>query len=252
MSLKTVSKYFAIVCMPFFASGENQIGEKKDFRLRPAIGGEQNGWFDAKGLPTALKINNQWVLPRGGTMEWLMSKGYVPHAERKDVMTPNPFDKRYQEPRPVYAPSLSTTPIDFIRTGISPRFKKSNDPFEGLADPMKRKYSPLPGAGASSGLPGQKTELGPELNPEGNLPTLNDTVFGPPTPRLPRQDIQPKPANGRKPAQSLPGQDPFADELDNPINPTRPSGKKLNVLPGTPVDIVPRNENPFIPVKPDA
>jgi hypothetical protein len=116
---------------------------------------------------------------------------------------------------------------------------------------MKRKYSPLPGAGASPGLPGQKTELGPELNPEGNLPTLNDTVFGPPTPK-PGQNNQPKQVNARKPAQSLPGQDPFADELDNPINQPRPTGKTLNVLPGTPVDIVPRNENPFIPVKPDA
>ena len=106
-----------------FFAGAKQTGTKDDFRLRPAIGGEQNGWFDAEGLPTALKINDQWVLPRGGTMEWLMKKGYVPDAERKNVMVPNPFDKRYKVPRRVYLPSLATRPVDFIHTGISPRFK---------------------------------------------------------------------------------------------------------------------------------
>ena len=100
-------------------------------------------------------------------MEWLMKQGYVPDAERKNVMVPNPFDKRYKVPRRVHLPSLATRPVDFIHTETSPRFKKSNDPFEGLADPMKRKYSPLAGTGASPGLPGQNDELGPVLDPEG-------------------------------------------------------------------------------------
>ncbi|MBT3636884.1 MAG: hypothetical protein HN531_08090 [Opitutae bacterium] len=234
-----------------FFAGAKQTGKKDDFRLRPAIGGEQNGWFDAEGLPTALKINDQWVLPRGGTMEWLMKKGYVPDSERKNVMVPNPFDKRYKVPRRIYLPSLATRPVDFINTGISPRFKKSNDPFEGLADPMKRKYAPLSGAGASPGLPGQKNELGPVLDPEENLPTLDGTPFAPPA-RKPGLNVTPNPLDGPKPSPNLPDQDPFADELDNPVNPPRPPGKNLNELPGKPVEIVPLNDNPFIPVKPNA
>ena len=41
---------------------------------------------DAKNLPTSIKINDEWVLPRGGTMEWLMTKGYVPHPNKKNIM----------------------------------------------------------------------------------------------------------------------------------------------------------------------
>ena len=51
--------------------------DRSNFDLRPAIGGEQSGWFDAEGLPTAIKINNEWVLPRSGTMEWLDRKSVV-------------------------------------------------------------------------------------------------------------------------------------------------------------------------------
>ena len=251
MSMKTVAISLIFICMVFLLGQAKQTGKKDDFRLRPAIGGEQTGWFNAEGLPTALKINDQWVLPRGGTMEWLMKQGYVPDAERKDVMVPNPFDKRYKVPRRVHLPSLATRPVDFIHTGISPRFKKSNDPFEGLADPMKRKYAPLSGTGASPGLPGQKDELGPVLDPEGKLPTLDDSPFAPPSPK-PGQIAPTKPLDSPTPPTVLPDQDPFADELNNPINPPRPRGKKLNELPGKPFDVVPPNENPFIPVKPNA
>lgn len=237
-----------MLCFFYLFADAKQTKKNDDFRLRPAIGGQQNGWFDAKGLPTAIKINDRWELPRGGTMEWLMKNGYVPDAERKNVMIPNPFDNRYEEPRPIHMPSLATRPIDFIYTGISPRFKKTNDPFEDLADPMKRKFSPRPGAGSSPGLPGQKNELGPVLNPEGNLPVLKGTPFAPPAP----EPGLPNPLDGPKPAPNLPTQDPFADELDNPINPPRPPGGKLNQLPGQPIEIVPKNDNPFIPAKPNA
>jgi hypothetical protein len=221
----------------FFAEAQKS-DDTENFRLRPAIGGAQNGWFDAEGLPTALKINDHWVLPRGGTMEWLMKKGYVIDAEKTNVMRPNPFDKRYKKPRQLILPSLATRPIDFIYTGISPRFKKSNDPFEGLADPMKRKYSPIPGAGATPGLPGDKTALGPVLDPEQALPTLKNTPFGPPA----------------NPAKKLPSQDPFAEGLNNPLNPAptpAPDGG-LKILPGNPIENLPEKGNPFLPGKPDA
>ena len=250
-----INKVFQVYLTLFFTVClfmEAKQTEKKDnFRLRPAIGGEQTGWFDAEGLPTALKINDQWVLPRGGTMEWLMKQGYVPDAERKSVMVPNPFDKRYKTPRRVHLPSLATRPVDFIHTGTSPRFKRSNDPFEGLADPMKRKYSPLSGAGASPGLPGQKDELGPVLDPEGRLPALEDSPFAPPSPK-PAGTVPAKPLNPPNSAPILPEQDPFAEDLNNPINPPRPPGERLNELPGKRIDVVPPNENPFIPVKPNA
>ena len=198
-----------MLCLFCFFAGAKQTGEKDDFRLRPAIGGEQNGWFDAEGLPTALKINDQWVLPRGGTMEWLMKKGYVPDAERKNVMVPNPFDKRYKVPRRIYLPSLATRPVDFIHTGISPRFKKSNDPFADL--PFTR-----PGSGSSRVPPGQKIELGPTLDPEGKLPDLDNSVFGPDVTK-PVENVAPGTPNAPNP--NLPDQDPFAEELNNPVTP---------------------------------
>jgi len=251
MSIRILGVFMAMFCQLFYFAEAKQPEGKNDFRLRPAIGGEQNGWFDAKGLPTALKINNEWVLPRGGTMEWLMSKGYVPHAERKNAMTPNPFDKRYKEPRPLHLPSLATRPVDLINTGISPRFKKSNDPFEGLADPMKRKYSPLTGAGASPGLPGQKANPGPTLAPEGKLPSLRNSPFAPPDGNS-LDNGAPGKINAPLQKPKLPEQDPFADELNNPINTPASPKNKLNELPGKPIDIAPRNDNPFIPVKPNA
>ncbi len=246
-SFKLILPLFPLVS--FFAEAQKS-DDTENFRLRPAIGGGQTGWFDAKGLPTALKINDHWVLPRGGTMEWLMKKGYVIDAEKTNVMRPNPFDKRYKEPRQLILPSLATRPIDFIYTGISPRFKKSNDPFEGLADPMKRKYSPIPGAGATPGLPGNKNALGPVLDPEQALPALKNSPFAPPPNPLQNNGV----GNIAKPATKLPSQDPFAEELNNPLNPApapAPTGG-LKTLPGNPIENLPEKGNPFLPGKPDA
>ena len=77
----------AVVFLSFFLVqiiAETKKKKHSNFKLRPAWGGEQTGWFDAEGLPTSIKINDEWVLPRGGTMEWLMTKGYVPDAENKN------------------------------------------------------------------------------------------------------------------------------------------------------------------------
>lgn len=229
-----------MLCFFYLFADAKQTKKNDDFRFRPAIGGQQNGWFDAKGLPTAIKINDRWVLQRGGTMEWLIARGYVPDAEREGVMIPNPFDNRYTPPRIRRGVSLVTTASDFFSTGISPRVK-TNDPFDGLLLPFTR-----PGSGPSPVPPGQKVELGPVLDPEEKLPTLEgDNPFAPDAPE-PAPNI-----NRPKPVPDLPEQDPFVDELDNPINPPRPPGGKLNELPGKPIEIVPKNDNPFIPVKPN-
>ena len=95
MSSKSVILYLLLFAISLPLLGNKK--EKKAFKLRPSISGDQTGWFDAEGLPTSIKINNEWVLPRGGTMEWLMTKGYVPDSEDKNIMRPNPFDSRYKK-----------------------------------------------------------------------------------------------------------------------------------------------------------
>jgi hypothetical protein len=199
---------------------------KKEFKLRPSLSGEQQGWFDAEGLPTSIKINERWVLPRGGTMEWLMSKGYVPDDEKSNIMKPNPFDKRYKIPRRKIAPSLANTPVDYI---AQPRVKKINDPFAGLSDPLKRKYTPLPGVGANEGKGALNAPLGPVL--EEGLPTLKDSPFDAPKPKthaphnLPTQEINPV---NKKPSDKLPPTDPFSEDSTNQPTPEL----KLDQLPG--------------------
>lgn len=232
-----------IITIIFIMASSALVAQKNEnadnFSLRPSTSGGQTGYFNAKGLPTALKINGEWVLPRGGTMEWLMTKGYVPDKERANIMVPNPHDKRYKKTRPIHLPPLATTPVDFISSGISPRWKKNNDPFAGLADPMKRKFSPQSGAGSSVGIPAGKNALGPILDDGNGLPTLQNTPFAPPA-----KVILP----GKQPAAD--GTDPFLNETDNPVNP-EPKGN-LNELPGKPIDILPRNDNPLEPAKPGA
>ena len=71
-------------------------------------------------------------------MEWLMSKGYVPDSDNANVMKPNPFDKRYKEPRHRYLPPLATTPIDYIYV---PKPKRSNDPLPELLTRLKKFFS---------------------------------------------------------------------------------------------------------------
>ena len=222
-------KWFSYINLCFFglitSNAQEQI-LKKEFKLRPSLSGEQQGWFDAEGLPTSIKINERWVLPRGGTMEWLMSKGYVPDDEKSNIMKPNPFDKRYKTPRRKIAPSLANTPVDYI---AQPRVNKINDPFAGLSDPLKRKYTPLPGVGANEGKGALNAPLGPVL--EEGLPTLKDSPFDAPNsktltpPNLPTQETNP--AN-IKPVDQLPPTDPFSEDSTN--QPTQ--GLKLDELPG--------------------
>ena len=198
----------------------------RNFQLRPAKGGGQNGLLDAEGMPTAIKINGEWVLPRKGAVEWLMSKGYVPHPKHKNIMIPNLSDKRYKKPGPKYMPSLANTPIDYI---YIPKAKRSNDPFAGLADPMKKKYSPIPGVGAKPGLLKKNPPPGPILEP--NLPELKDSPFG--EKKLPVAE-NPK-IDPFKTNKTLPANDPFAENLTKP-NPDI-SIRNKNQLPGKVITI---------------
>jgi hypothetical protein len=200
--------------------------DRSNFDLRPAIGGEQSGWFDAEGLPTAIKINNEWVLPRSGTMEWLMSKGYVPDTKDKSIMKPNPFDKRYKKPGPKYLPSLATTPLDYIYV---PKPKKSNDPFAGLAEPMKRKFSKV-----QDNVDTKNQPPGPVLEPD--LPDLKDSPFAEPS--LPNKENQKHDPFQPNSKPGLPPNDPFVDSIENPTN--NPDFD-TNKLPGKSV-IIPKTE----------
>ena len=241
--------YFIIALLPILAFSDITANKKntKDFTLPDAIGGGKNGWFDAKNLPTSIKINDEWVLPRGGTMEWLMTKGYVPHPNKKNVMIRNPFDKRYKEPRTIIQPSLATNPLEYIYV---PKAVKSNDPFAGLADPMKRKYSPIPGVGANQGN-NKQAPLGPVLEPE--LPKLKNSPFDAPEKNFPNLPIAPNaqidPFNQKKDAE-LPPNDPFVDDvLNKPIQ--KPSDPK-QILPGKKIDNLEPNEINDENIKPNA
>ena len=111
-------------------------------------------------------------------MEWLMSKGYVPDSDNANVMKPNPFDKRYKEPRHRYLPPLATTPIEYI---YAPKPKRSTDPFAGIADPIEKSFSPLPDIGIDDAVEAPKNQVGPLLNPDlpdlKNSPLLNLSNF---------------------------------------------------------------------------
>ena len=206
MSFKSVILYLLLFAISLPLLGNKK--EKKPFKLRPSISGDQTGWFDAEGLPTSIKINDEWVLPRGGTMEWLMTKGYVPDSEDKNIMRPNPFDSRYKKAGPKYLPSLATSPLEYIYV---PRAKKSNDPFAGLAEPMKKKYTPIPGIGSKT-LDDKPQNPGPILDPD--LPKLDNSPFAePPLPINEAKEAIPFIKNGR-----LPANDPFADDISNPAN----------------------------------
>jgi len=205
--------------------------DKDNFDLRPAIGGEQSGWFDAEGLPTAIKINNEWVLPRSGTMEWLMSKGYVPDSKDKGIMKPNPFDKRYKKPGPRYLPSLATTPLDYIYV---PKPKKSNDPFAGLAEPMKRKFSKVQANEVNNNVDINNQPPGPVLEPD--LPDLKDSPFA--EPGLPVEENQKHDPFQPDSKPGLPPNDPFVDSVENPVN--NPDFD-TNKLPGKSV-IIPKSD----------
>lgn len=244
MKLFVTITLFQLLAFTGFTANEKK---KNNFTLPDAIGGGKNGWFDAKNLPTSIKINDEWVLPRGGTMEWLMTKGYVPHPDKKNIMIPNPFDKRYKEPRTTIQPSLATNPLEYIYV---PKPVKSNDPFAGLADPMKRKYSPIPGVGANPGK-NRGDPLGPVLEPE--LPELKNSPFEAPEKNFPNLPVAPNdqtdPFNQNL-NKRLPPNDPFADDvLNKPIQKPFDSNQ---ILPGKKIESVkPSDINNKI-IKPNA
>ena len=176
-----------------------------------------------------------------------MTKGYVPHPDKKNIMIPNPFDKRYKEPRTTIQPSLATNPLEYIYV---PKPVKSNDPFAGLADPMKRKYSPIPGVGANPGK-NRGDPLGPVLEPE--LPELKNSPFEAPEKNFPNLPVAPNdqtdPFNQNL-NKRLPPNDPFADDvLNKPIQKPLDSNQ---ILPGKKIESVkPSDINNKI-IKPNA
>lgn len=146
--------------------------------LPPAIGGGQTGFMNVQRLPTSIHVNGQWVLPRGGTVEKLMAMGYVPSPTNPNTFVANPKDKRYKPNRNFYfMPALVTAPSGvMLNIGQSPRQPSFQDPFAGVADPMKRKYTPIPGAGANPG------GINPNVAPGGPLllpPDLDNSPFAP-------------------------------------------------------------------------
>jgi hypothetical protein len=203
----------------------------KDFKFRPSKQGGQVGSFDAEGLPTSIKINDEWVLPRNGTMEWLMTKGYVPDSDDRNVMKPNPNDKRYRPPRRILAPSLGLTPVDYIA-----KPKTLFDPFKGIAGPREENFSPRIGDGVKNGDNLEGANPGPVLEPE--LPALKNTPFDEPPQKGHKLPIAPNlevdPFN-QEPKKKLPPSDPFAeDNLNQPNqlpeqNKDQLPGKKINL-----------------------
>ena len=99
--------------------------------------------------------------------------------------------------------------------------------------------------GASPGLPGQKDELGPVLDPEGKLPTLDDSPFAPPTPKS--GQIGPtKPLDAPTLLPSCPTKI-LCRELNNPINPPALRRKAQRTSRQTHRRRAPER-NPFVPV----
>ena len=226
-------------------------------RLPAAIGGGQTGFMDVQRLPTSKRINGQWVLPRGGTVEKLMAMGYVPSPTSPNVFVPNLKDKRYKPHRNYYyMPALVTGPSasSILNVGQSPRQPTFQDPFAGVANPLIRKYTPIPGAGANpGGVNPNVAPGGPLLLPPGP-PALDNSPFAPgigapgqvapglgqpavpQAPLVAPRGIPPQPAVPVVPAapQATPPavdpNDPFLNQPPNPrgtINPTDP-----NTFPG--------------------
>jgi hypothetical protein len=166
-------------------------------------------------------------------MEWLMSKGYVPDSKDTSIMKPNPFDKRYKKPGPRYLPSLATTPLDYIYV---PKPKKSNDPFAGLAEPMKRKFSKIQDNEINNNGDINNQPAGPVLEPD--LPALKNSPFAEPEPPITKNQKNDPFQPNLKPG--IPANDPFADSIENPVN--KP-GVDTNELPGKSV-LIPKT-NPL-------
>jgi hypothetical protein len=102
-------------------------------------------------------------------------------------------------------------------------------PFAGLSDPLKRKYTPLPGVGANKGRDALDAPLGPVLDDE--LPTLTDSPFDAPKPNTrdsPNFPIQETIPVTEKPTDKLPPTDPFSEDSTNQPTPQL----RLDQLPG--------------------
>lgn len=214
---------------------------KKHFKLPPAKGGAQTGWLDVERLPTSIKINDEWVLPRGGTVEYFMSKGYVPDSEDPNIMRPNPYDKRYKDPKPRHLPSLATSPIQYFYV---PKPEKSNDPFEGLADPIKKNFSPLLDVGINDNPENLDNPGGPLLKP--TLPKLDNSPFA--EPNLPIAENPNLDPFNKPQKPKLPPNDPFGEDVRNESKPKLDPNK----LPGKNIPIAPKAPQAIPTVKPNA
>ena len=171
--------------------------------------------MDLRKVPTAFELNGRLVLPRGGAVSYMLSKGYVPSPNNPHLWVANPHDPRYKRPGPRFAPggiggvSTDTSGMTFNPVPRQPTFR---DPFAGVADPFAPKYTPVPGQG-----------VGPLLTPP--PPALNNSPFAP---------------GIGAPGQLAPGfNDPFAAQP----NPGVPGVQPPVAVPGTPA-------TPAAPFKP--
>lgn len=225
--------FLLLLTFGFFSASLANTPNPQARRLPPAIGGGQTGFMNVQRLPTSIYINGQWVLPRGGTVEKLMAMGYLPSPSNPTAFVGNPTDKRYKVPRNYYhMPSLVTAPSGImLNVGQSPRQPAFHDPFAGVADPLKRKYTPIPGAGANPGGVNPNAGVGePLLLP----PDLDNSPFAPGigapgqvAPGLNQpQPIAPQAAPNPQAAQpQIIQRDPFeAVPQGNPLAPTNPQG----------------------------
>lgn len=194
--------------------------------------------MDLRGVPTAFELNGRLVLPRGGAVAYMLSKGYVRSPDNPYVWVANPHDPRYKRPGPRVAPggiggvSTDTGGMTFNPTPRQPTFR---DPFAGMADPFAPKYTPVPGQGV--GVPNGAG--GPLLTPP---PALNNSPFAP---------------GIGAPGQVAPGfNDPFAAQ---PI-PSAPGAQPPAAVPGAPAapaapfapaPVQPQAQ-PFVPGQPAA
>ena len=53
--------------------------------------------IDYSKTPTSIKINGEWTFPRGGTIDRLLSKGYMVDPSNPSCLKPNPVHPKYAE-----------------------------------------------------------------------------------------------------------------------------------------------------------
>ena len=108
---------------------------------------------------------------------------------------------------------MATTPVDYIAI---PQPRVSNDPFAGLADPIKKKYTPIQNVGIAKEKKTIENEPGPILEP--NFPNLEDSPFAPDKKNL------------KVPSEVKNSVDPFAkknlkEKIQKPLNTQSLPGK---------------------------